>query len=456
MKNIAVILAGGSGTRLGEPLPKQFIKLAGKKVIEHTIGVFQSHPLIDEICVVVHGDYIREMDTIRLTGAFDKLRKVLRGGRERYESSLAAIRAYEDEGECNLIFHDSVRPMVSTAIIDDCIQALGQYEAVDVAVPTTDTIIEVNSRDEIVSVPPRARLRNGQTPQAFRLSVIRQAYENALQDPDFITTDDCGVVLRYLPEVPVHVVKGAQFNMKLTYKEDIFLLDKLFQLRSVSGVSDSLTDKDIMQLKGKTIVVFGGTQGIGGEIVGLCSSYGVTIFPFSRSTGTDVTNPGEIADALASVYARTGRIDAVVNTAGLLAVHPLTQMSQDEIRRSVDVNYLGCVNVALQSFDYLKKSGGMLLFYTSSSYTRGRAMYSVYSSMKAAVVNFVQALAEEWADDGIRINCINPERTRTPMRVKNFGIEPENTLLDPRIVALVSLKTLVSGMTGEVVDVKRH
>ena len=82
-------------------------------------------------------------------------------------------------------------------------------------------------------------------------------------------------------------------------------------------------------------------------------------------------------------------------------------------------------------------------------------MYSIYSATKAAVVNVVQALAEEWSNDQIRVNCINPERTKTPMRVSNFGNEPENTLLKAEQVAIASLNTLVADCTGEVIDVKR-
>lgn len=81
-------------------------------------------------------------------------------------------------------------------------------------------------------------------------------------------------------------------------------------------------------------------------------------------------------------------------------------------------------------------------------------MYSLYSSTKAAVVNFMQALAQEWEADGIRINVMNPERTKTPMRVRNFGNEPEGTLLDASVVAEASLKTLISDVTGQVFDVR--
>lgn len=100
------------------------------------------------------------------------------------------------------------------------------------------------------------------------------------------------------------------------------------------------------------------------------------------------------------------------------------------------------------------KSHGSLLHFTSSSYTMGRAFYCLYSSTKAAVVNFVQALAEEWEGENIRVNCINPQRTHTPMRTVAFGNEPLDTLLKSEVVAEKALLTLMSHFTGEVVDVR--
>ena len=100
--------------------------------------------------------------------------------------------------------------------------------------------------------------------------------------------------------------------------------------------------------------------------------------------------------------------------------------------------------------------GGSLLLFTSSSYTRGRSGYSLYSSAKAAIVNLTQALADEWAAAGVRVNCINPERTGTPMRTKAFGEEPPGTLLSSEEVARQSLDVLLAPQTGHIIDIRRE
>lgn len=452
-KNIAVILAGGTGSRLGSSTPKQFFKVAGKMVIEHTIDVFNHHPLIDEIAIVIHPDYENMMEEIVLKNQWKKVKKILKGGKERFMSSLSAIKAYNHQPDTNLIFHDAVRPLISPQIIDEVILALKKYNAVDVAVAATDTIIQVdNSRNEITSIPNRNFLRRGQTPQAFKLSVIERAYNLALQDPTFVCTDDCGTVVKYLPNEPVFVVGGAESNMKLTYKEDTFLMDKLFQLRSIQVPQHM----GFEELHDKVLVVFGGNSGIGAEIVRLAEQNGAKVFSFSRSsTSTDISDFESVYSALKSVAVQTNNhIDYIVNTAAILSKEPLITMNHAVINTIISTNYFGMVNVAIASYPYLKVSKGQLLLYTSSSYTRGRAFYSIYSSTKAAVVNFMQAIAQEWDQDGIRVNVINPERTKTPMRVKNFGVEPDNTLLSVKEVAESSLKTLISDFTGQVVDVK--
>lgn len=226
MRNIAIILAGGSGSRFGADMPKQFLKVAGKMIIEHTIEAFERHPQIDEIALVSRKDFIEEMEQLAPKNGYRKLRKVLCGGKERYHSSLAAIEAYTNDDD-RLLIHDGVRPLISERVITDCIKALDTFDAVDVAVPTTDTIIELSEDGSISRIPQRRLLRNVQTPQCFRRETIARAFELALKDPDFFPTDDCSLVHKYLPETPIRVVEGEPTNIKITYPEDLALAERM-------------------------------------------------------------------------------------------------------------------------------------------------------------------------------------------------------------------------------------
>ena len=227
IKNIAVVLAGGSGQRFGTALPKQFLPLAGKTVIEHSVEAFEQCADIDEITVVMNADYLPQMQEIIDQNDWKKVRKLLPGGAERHFSTLAAIKAYEGCSDINLIFHDAARPAVSQRIIQETVTALQTHPAVAVAIPATDTVFEVTENGAfITSIPSRKRLRCAQTPQAFRIDVIREAYRKALQDPHFTSTDDCGVLLKYCPEVPIFIVAGDTANQKLTYPEDTISLER--------------------------------------------------------------------------------------------------------------------------------------------------------------------------------------------------------------------------------------
>lgn len=228
--NVAVILAGGIGSRLNSGLPKQFLEVKGRLIIEYTIDTFEQNELIDEILVVINPAYIHKMGEVVQNNQWRKVCQILPGGVERYDSSMTAIQYYSGRKGVNLLFHDAVRPLVSPRIIQETIQALRNYSAVNVAIPAVDTIISVEG-NFIDTVPDRSKLMRSQTPQGFRLEVIEKAYRLAMQDPTFKSTDDCGVVLKYLPEEKIFIVRGEEINMKLTYSEDIYLLERFILLR---------------------------------------------------------------------------------------------------------------------------------------------------------------------------------------------------------------------------------
>lgn len=453
-KTQMIILAGGSGQRFGGDVPKQFVKIAGKTIIEHTIDKIEHCSCIDSLIIVISENYYEYMNELLMKNHFTKVRKLIYGGKTRQESSYAGLLACDDDTE-NVLFHDAIRPFVSEEILTNTVKALEEYEAVDVAIPCADTIIKVDDEKIIQKIPKRNYLMRGQTPQGFHKDLIRKAYDLFFDTEGVEATDDCGIVT-YFKLADVYVVDGEEKNIKITYREDAYLADKLFQINSMELINEQYHFTDIIeQLKNKVGIVIGATSGIGKDVCRLLEENNGKIYGFSRQNGVDVTVPSQIENAFKEVYEKEGRIDYVINTAGLLNICKLENLSYDDIFNITNINYLGSVNVTKAAIPYLKETKGSVILFTSSSYTRGRAMYSIYSSTKAAIVNFAQAMSEELFQDDVRINVINPERTDTPMRRKNFGIEPKDTLLESEKVAKETLKVVASNLTGQVVDVRR-
>ncbi|EEU9144748.1 SDR family NAD(P)-dependent oxidoreductase, partial [Escherichia coli] len=449
-----VILSGGMGARFGGTLPKQFTKLAGKAVIEYTVEAFEKSLNIDEIIIVSHPSYVDLIWKFVKKNQWKKVTKVFNGGKERFDSTYSALQGLEGEdNNSNILLHDAVRPLINESIINNCIDALRNFEAVDVVIPSADTLVEVYDDGCISNIPNRAVMRRGQTPQAFKLGTLKQAYQRAINAQRFSFTCDCGVVRSMVPGVRVATVVGAESNMKVTHPIDLFIAEKLLQ--EANKISFNTGD-NLDYIKGKNIIIFGGNSGIGLEIKKAAILLGANVEIASRSfNNVDIVDIECVKNYLAQMEKKLGCIDYIINTAGVLIKKPIDMLTNEEVHTLININFIGAVNIAMASKQYLKKSSGMLLNFTSSSYTRGRSYYALYSSSKAAIVNFTQAIAEEWSSENIKVNCINPERTATPMRTINFGIEPAELLLDPRDVALTSLKVLGANSTGLIIDVRK-
>ncbi|MDA2813790.1 2-C-methyl-D-erythritol 4-phosphate cytidylyltransferase [Nocardiopsis sp. RSe5-2] len=237
----AAVLAGGAGTRMGAGVPKQLLPLAGRPVLEHAVAAFQDAPEVDEVLVVMAPDHLHEAE--RITAPFPKVTAVLPGGSTRTDSSVAALRAVDARpGSDLLLLHDAARPLVARSTVAAAVAALEHAGAVGVAVPSSDTVVRVapgaDGAEAIAEVPPRAELRRMQTPQGFRLEVLRRAYAAALADPDLVATDDCGVVLRYLPGEPVHIVAGTEANIKVTHPGDVEVAEALLRREAGRGAGE--------------------------------------------------------------------------------------------------------------------------------------------------------------------------------------------------------------------------
>ena len=229
MRMVAVVLGGGVGQRLGAGMPKQLLTLGGTTLIERCVAAFEAAPGVEEVLVVMARGYTGQVEAL-LAGRYRKVTAVIDGGQTRPDSTrtaLAAIAAGGAEGDdCGVLLHDAARPLVDQRIIADCVAALREHDAAGVAVPASDTMV-VTGNGVMQSMPRRETLHRCQTPQCFRLSVITRAHELAAADPGFSPTDDCGVVMRYLPDVPVHIVPGSERNIKVTYPQDLTVAEAL-------------------------------------------------------------------------------------------------------------------------------------------------------------------------------------------------------------------------------------
>lgn len=279
-----------------------------------------------------------------------------------------------------------------------------------------------------------------------------QAYEAAAAQGDLAATDDCSLVLRHVPGARVLAVAGDEVNLKITTRIDLVLADRMLQMRTVApedpGPSHSLSDA--------RLYVVGGTNGIGLGIADEARRQGARVEVDGRSMGLDVRDYLEVAGHVDAAAARLGGLDHVIVTAGVLRIGPVMDTDPADLAEVIDVNLTGTLNVARASYQHLRASSGSLTVFTSSSFTRGRPDYVAYSASKAAVVNLAQGLAEEWSDDGVRVNAISPERTDTPMRRRAFPDESRSGMLSTEEVAAATLRLIGSDLTGQVFDIKRH
>lgn len=229
--NIAVVLAGGTGSRMGiVDRPKQFIEIYGKPVVIHTIEAFEINENIDAICVICTKDWQEDLSIWLKEYDIRKVRWIGDAGSTRMESSLNALNKIKDDvtDDDIIVIHDSARPLVSQRIINENIDKVRQFGACDTVIPSQDTIIRSLDGESLESIPVRRELYLGQTPQSFRYSIVREAYDDYFKIPEEdrpVMTDDCGLVL--MAGHKIAMAMGDKLNMKITTMEDLLLVKSI-------------------------------------------------------------------------------------------------------------------------------------------------------------------------------------------------------------------------------------
>ncbi len=217
----AIIVAGGSGKRMGMSIKKQYILLGEKEVLAHTIEKFNNCQCIDEIIVVVGAEEIQDtkVSIIEKYG-YNKVKQVVAGGKERQDSVYNGLINTDDACRYVMI-HDGARPFIKEEIINKALSEVKQNKACVVAVPVKDTIKVVNNTSKIIEhTPKRETLWSIQTPQCFDKEILISAYKFA-KETNLAVTDDSMLVEAY--GKAVHIVEGDYTNIKITTKEDLVI-----------------------------------------------------------------------------------------------------------------------------------------------------------------------------------------------------------------------------------------
>lgn len=210
---IAIIAAAGRGKRLGSSLPKQFLKVRGRTILEMSVEAFEQNKYVDEIFVAANADYCEL--TEKLCRGFSKLKKIVAGGAERQDSVRAALDCLRGENGIVLV-HDAARPFVSEAVINAVIEGTADFGAAIPTVPAKDTIRQIDGTGS--RTLQRETLARVQTPQGFRISLLKHAFEKA-QAEGFLGTDDASLVERM--GINISMVQGEDANRKITTREDL-------------------------------------------------------------------------------------------------------------------------------------------------------------------------------------------------------------------------------------------
>lgn len=228
MKHIAIVMAAGSGKRMGTDKPKQYLEVNGRPILYYSLKTLEDS-FIDEIILVTRREdisYCKE-EIVDLYG-FKKVTQIVPGGSERFESVFEGIKAVEDKSSYVYV-HDGARPMLSKETLDNAKNDVERYRATVVAVPSKDTVKISDKDGNIVSSPDRSLVWNAQTPQCFEYELIYSSFIKMMDEISKgkkVNITDDGQVCELYSDVSVHLTMGDYSNIKVTTPEDVSFVEK--------------------------------------------------------------------------------------------------------------------------------------------------------------------------------------------------------------------------------------
>ena len=429
MKNVSVVLlAAGSGTRMGTETPKQFLEIRGRKVIDYTIS--NCSVITEDIVIVTSEKYKKELEK-----EYPNYKVVL-GGDTRFDSVLAGVKATSYD---IVIVNDAVRPFVDKEILTNLAKNAQKYSAVGLKLPLIDTILKVDKEDFLKETPNRYDYVNSQTPQAFQKEFLLKA----LRTKNLHNTELLELVR--LSGGKVKLIDGSPGYFKITYKPDIYAAE--------GYLSES---------EGKVAIVTGGTSGIGEKVVERLRDAGQKVYALGIQSNKadiklDVRNSKEVKKVFKEIYDKEGRIDILVNNAGVGESCLLEDTTDAMWKNVLETNLFGAFFCLREALKYMKQ-GSVIVNVASSGIDGGRVSESAYGASKVSLEHLSKVAALENKHKGISVFTVCPTRTNTPLRKKIHPEEDTTNLPSPdepaKVIALCCINDL-SLLTGQTFWLRR-
>lgn len=225
MKNIAIVFAGGTGSRMGSELPKQFLEVNGNAIIIHTLNRFEENENIDEIYVACISEWIPYLENLIKRSSITKVRRVFPGGNTGQDSIFIGLSEVKnDHDNAIVLIHDGVRPLITQEVINRCIESVNTYGNAITSTPCFETPIISNDGDLVESMPSRKIVYTAQAPQCFYLNDIYEVHlKERKANPSYDgIVDSCGLMFKY--GIKCHLIEGNRGNIKVTTPEDFCTL----------------------------------------------------------------------------------------------------------------------------------------------------------------------------------------------------------------------------------------
>jgi len=434
----AIILAAGKGERMGKSVRKQFLDLGGKTILFRTISVFLKaleRKMIEEIILVIPKDYTLEdllrddPETFSVFQRYRKNFKVVNGGKDRRDSVIAGLEATTSY---YTIVHDGVRPFVPLEIIKDLCEEIrnSRYEGIGTARRLVDTVVEAERNDEMVKALERDKLRATQTPQIFVRKTLLEEMKKLRK------AGHKSELLQFIIDAgkKVKLIPGSLWLFKITNPEDLLIANEMLKKKEK-----------------RVVVIIGGTGGIGkaiasvfvdnGDIVVIGSRTYKNVKKVSREVGgfgfvVDVTKESSVKEFYSSIWKKFGRIDVVINSAGIGLYKSIRETTIEEWRDVLNTNLTGVFLSVKEAFKYFKRlNGGIIINIGSTATLGGRENMSAYSASKFGLEALTKVAAKEGKNMNIRVYSVSPRRTISRLRKKMFPKENVSQLSSPKDVA---------------------